>query len=392
MNWFVFFLMLPHLKPDSLEYLWPVVETAFNVGRLFSALIVLYLYVLKKRVPSAPVWVLFVFQLWLCITTLINGGELYPVLLSTASILAVALLIDLYATQMKMLVTSILLNFEILIYANLLSVLMYFPAGMYISANHSYRCYFLGYHNGFIMFVLPLILVGIMYWRIIGNLLRPALAITAGVLSIIITWSATSVCFLMVLAAMLLIGITPLKRVISFPVIFGITIATDLAISVFRVMDRVMWITWYIETFLKKQITLTGRTYIWDEFYGLFERSPWIGYGSTYRDIANNTFLASHAHNQWFQMLLMGGIVALTLFLLLNYFVAKRLMLFAKHPYSYIFLSVFTALYVAFIAEAYTSALVYILYILAYHIDKFPVCEQTAGIRSAHLIGRKRIP
>lgn len=375
MNWLIFFLMLPHLNPASFEYLWPTLETVFNLGRVISALIILYMHLLKRRLPSAPVWVLLCLQLWQCLTTLINGGDLYGILLGSASNLAVMLLIDLYSNQMETLVSSIFPDFEIMIYINLWSVLKYYPGAMYIENGHNYRCYFLGYHNGFIIYVLPLILIGVLYWRCNKTWLRPGLAIAAGSLSIIITWSATSVCFLLVLAIMFLIGRTPMKRAISFPLIFIVTITADLLISVFRVMDRVMWITWYIETFLKKQVTLTGRTYIWDEFYELFKQSPVIGYGNAYKEAAKNIFLADHAHNQWFQMLLLGGIVGLSIFLLLNFLVGKRLMMFKHNPACYLFLSVFTAQYVAFIAEQNSSSFVYILYILAYHVDKFKVPE-----------------
>lgn len=371
MSWAIFFLMLPHLKPDSLQYLCPAAEILFDAGKLFSTMVILCLYLLEKRIPSPPVWILAALQGWFCVATLINHGELYPVFISSVSVLAVSLLIDLCAGCMGRLVQSILLNFEILIYLNLLSVLIYYPNGMYIESGHFYRCYFLGYHNLFIGYVVPAVLTALVYRKSAKKFWRPLCLIAASCLSIIITWSATSICFLLVLGAMLLMGRTSVRKAVSFPLVFAGTMAVNLAISVFRVMDRFPPAVWFIGRVLKKQVTLTGRTAIWDEFYQWFVRSPLIGYGSTYSEVARNVFLADHAHNQWFQMLFYGGIVGLTIFLLFNVVIGNRLCQFRETPCAYLCLSVFAALYIAFIAEAYYSPVIYIFFMTAYHVDKF---------------------
>lgn len=51
MNWFLMLLLLPHLKPPSFEYMWPMLDTLFDLGRVASALLILYIPLLKK-IPS----------------------------------------------------------------------------------------------------------------------------------------------------------------------------------------------------------------------------------------------------------------------------------------------------------------------------------------------------
>lgn len=365
MKWLFFFLMLPHLKPSSLEALWPQMELVFNGLRAVSVLMILLLYLLQKRLPSKAVWYVAALQGWLLFATFLRRREyLYHAVMIIISIIAVTLLIDLFSNNAWSMTGGLMLNMELLIYANLISVLMYYPAGMY-----DYSCYFLGYHNSFILYVLPAIAIALLYMRTTGARGRPVLLISAGCLSVFITWSATSVCGLAVFGLVLLLGRTKLRSWITFPRILTVTLAIDLFISVFRVMNRAAWVAWIIESLLHKQVTLTGRTDLWDKFYRLFEKSPWVGYGIA-AEVMKGTGLT--AHNQWFHFLLEGGIIGLVLFLLFNIVVGRRLTRRQNSRNVFIFYGAFAALYTIFIADVYMgSPWFFALYVLAYHIDRF---------------------
>lgn len=399
MKWLIFFLMFPHLKPACLEYLWPTVDAIFNAGRVVSALFILFLYLLKKKLPSKPVWILTALQMWLLFVTFLQAREnIRGASISLASILAVALLIDFFSGNIKSLLNALLLNLEIVIYANLASVLLYYPEGMYDPHNRgivSSAYYFLGNYNSFIMYVLPAIVIAILYIRIYGKHIRPLTLIIAGCLQIIITWSATSICGLLAFAIILLLCKTSAKKVITYPNIFVSTLAFDLLISVFRVMDRVFLVALIIESFLHKKVTLTGRTLLWDSFYQRFFDSPWIGYGKG-TESAIGTGLS--AHNQWFQFLLEGGVIGLLLFLIFNIAIGKVLMKGDSTSISSLFYAFFSAMYVCFIADVYLSnPWLYIPLILAYHIDKLeaatkPVVHRSKQAKRGYYVPNRKLP
>lgn len=396
MKWLIFFLMLPHLKPASLEYLWPSVESLFNIGRLVSTVIIIFLFILKKRIPSKPVCILAILQLWLLLVTYLQDYRKFQgALIGVASILAVAMLIDFFSVYVKSLLHGLLLDMEFLIYINLMSVLLYYPNGIYRSAIRSNVCYFLGYHNSFIIYVLPAILIAVMYMRMIDRNGRPIALIVAGILSIVITWSATSICGLLIFAAILLLSRTVVNKWITYPVIFASTVTVDVLISVFRVMDRILLFTVFIESFLRKSVTLTGRIHLWDSFYQRFFDSPWIGYGKGSESIVGTGL---SAHNQWFQFLLEGGIVGLIIFLVFNLIIGKQLMQYKNSSFSSIFYASFAALYILFVADVYLSSpWLYIIYILAYHIDKFETAPiagqfQISKIKRGHHVPNRKLP
>ena len=339
MKYLIFFLILPHLKPTSINALWPAIGTVFNAGRIISALVIICLYIYKNRLPSKPVWYLGVLQIWLLLVTFWQGlGNIHDAIIVAVSIVAMALLIDFFSACSDKLLSAALLNMELLIYANAFSILRYYPSGLYRLGTSGSPAYFLGYHNSFIVYVLPAVVIALLYMRVTGARLRPCLLIMAGCLSIVKLWSATSICGLAVLGAMLLIEKTRLRSWITFSRIFLTAFSADILISVFRVMDRVPWVAWIITTLLHKQVTLTGRTAIWDSFYRLFADSPWIGYGKGVEALSGTGL---SAHNQWFQFLLEGGIVGLILFLLFNFAVGRSLMQHKNPRVVYVFYAFF---------------------------------------------------
>lgn len=370
MKCLIFFLMLPHLKPACLNILWPAIGMVFNAGRIVSVLIIVCLYIRKNKLPSKPVWYLGLLQGWLMLITFLQGlGNLYDAFIETVSIIAVALLIDFFSVYGDKLLSATLLNMEVLIYANALSILRYYPLGMYRIWTGSYRAYFLGYHNNFIAYVLPAIVIALLYMRVTGARFRPCLLIVVGCMSIVRVWSATSICGLLALGVMLLVEKTSLRSWITFLRIFLVTFSIDILISVFRVMTRIPWVAWIITSLLHKRVTLTGRTVIWDSFSRLFAASPWVGYGKGVEALSGTGY---SAHNQWFQFLLEGGIVGLILFLLFNFIVGRHL---AQHKNSrivYVFYAFFVSLYIIFVADVYLSSpWLYMPYILAYHAHRF---------------------
>lgn len=371
MKCLIFFLMLPHLNPKSLDVVWPEIEAIFNAGRIVSAFIIICLYIYKNRLPSRPVWIMAIMQGWIIFSTFFNDGNIMFCFLRTVSILSVALIIDFFSISPFELLTGVLPCLELALYLNLISVLLYYPQGMYLSKGLYYRCYFLGYRNEFILYVLPAMVVALIYQDVTKKKLRPILVIAAGIASICIVWSATSVCGILVFFITIFVFKTQLKKAITFSSVFICTTLANLLITVFRLMTQVPLIAKFIEIVLRKRITLTGRTYIWDQFGPLFFEAPFIGYGMGVQIRTVVGTYAMHMHNQWFQCVFEGGVPALCLFLLLNITVGVKVSKQSKSFIVNIFLAAFSSLYILFIAEAYSDPILFMVFFLAYHVDKF---------------------
>lgn len=388
LRWSIFILILPHLKPPCLEYVLPVLDTVFDACRFISAVFLLFLYISSNRVPSKPVWILAFLQSWLLMVTLANGnGEMRVVIFSSISILAVVGTIDYFSVYPATLIRGLMWNMEWLIYGNLISIILTYPRGLYISGNYHHD-YFLGYHNGFFQYVLISLLVAALYSCLEKKKARPFCLAAAGYLCVLITWSATSVAALTLVAALMLLPPQKLKHKITFASVFCTTMAANLAISVFRIMDRVSWVSWIIENILHKQSTLTGRTYIWDQFQQKFAARPFWGYGVG--DHVFDPFSGGlvGTHNQYFELLLSGGVLALALFIFFNFAMGKSLNRCENIAVRSIFLSVLAGLYVIFIAESYETSLVYMLMMLACHADKFAAVSGPTTRRLRFVIKR----
>lgn len=220
--------------------------------------------------------------------------------------------------------------------------------------------------------------------------MRPICLIAAGYASVFITWSATSVVVFTLIAAFLFFSSQKVKRWMTYSGVFFVTMTLNLVISIFRVMDRISLISWWIQSVLKKQVTLTGRIYIWDLCYKLIEKRPLIGYGIEADNIIYSTLGVYSAHNFYLDLMVKGGISAMVIYLLYSYAMGKKLVGCYDSSVRYIFLVVLAGLYVEFIAEACQYVLVYVIMVLAYHVDKFEAVPVQARRRVRLVIKRGR--
>lgn len=370
MKWFIFFLTLPHFKPSCLEYLWPIMDIFFDIGRIISVVIIFFVCLLKKKVPSKPVWILAIMYSWVCILTYFNDGNLWSAVITFISVISVALIVDLFAKYKETIIGAFMFNFECLIYLNLLSILVGYPEGIY-TRDIGGAGYFLGYRTGFLYYSLLAICVAVLYAQIFQKRLRSIILVLASYACVFITWSAASVGALIIIAILFFSQWTQIRRWLTFPKIFISSICVDLVITVFRITDRLVWAVWIIETVLKRQITFTGRTFIWDQAMSLIIQHPILGYGAVPHIYMWGR--SNHAHNQYFELILDGGIILLVLFLLFNLMIGRQLIKHRRDPNVYYFLILLTGLYIVFITEVLEPVPGYMLFMIAYHVDKFCV-------------------
>ena len=61
----IFLLVLPQLKPESIDYILPLLDSLFNIGRIVSFGIIVILYGITKRKPSKIAYTIILLQLWI---------------------------------------------------------------------------------------------------------------------------------------------------------------------------------------------------------------------------------------------------------------------------------------------------------------------------------------
>ena len=365
----IFLLVLPQLKPESLDHIMPSLDLLFNIGRIISFAVIFLLYLQKGRKPSRIVISILFLQAWIIVTTLANNGDIHRAFFSMLFTAVIVLVIDYF--PMKSVLPALMANFEWLIYVNL-ATLIFIPQGLYRQGVHSeFVDYFLGFKNSFFCYCLVAILLSGLNIIIQKGRIRPLLLMIASFLSVFIAWSASSVVALSVTLIMFLFIIVFKKpkflTKIKFSQLFFVSVIIDILISVYNIVENSPIISGFVQNVLHKHVTLSGRTVIWEKASNMIMQRPFIGYG-----IGEHITWSGYdwyGHNQYYEMLLEGGIPCLILFLIVVYIVGKQMSLCKNRMIYNIFIATFSGLFVFYLAEAGTGMVFYIIYVLAFHID-----------------------
>lgn len=375
----IFLLVFPFLKPHSLEYLFPALETLFDLGRLVCVAVVLLLWIASRYRISLAAGVFVALEIWIVIVTALrNPDRLIAAAINGAALSALVMVIDSYAERdPRLLLRSLLMNFEWLIYVNLLTVLLTMPKGLY-SADEIHAYYFLGLPNSFMIFVMPACAVALLNYYMGMNKKRALCLIAAGVLSILVTWTATGVVGIGVMALLFLLSFRGRPRPQLLAVTWGVSLAVDLAITVFQVTDNVKALQRLIMRVLHKSPTFSGRAAIWKKAVQLISEKPLLGYGFERKIAVTSSAdeLYSHAHNAYLQYWYIAGIVGIGLFLLLNILVIRRVRQAPPGAYKSAAIAPMAGLYFIFISESCNYPALLMLYPLAAHLACFAVPDR----------------
>jgi len=323
--------------------------------------------------------VLGAMEVWICAATLLSHGDFVEICSIAVSVMAIVLLVDLYADRMKALLSALILNYEWVVYANLYTVWKYGAAGFV--QDPEYRdmpIYFFGPDNWFMYLCIPAVCVALLYLRThlrgryVGVHIFRALCLTAAAyMTVYLAWPATAVVAMAVIAAVLVIGMIPgVRYCVSFPVVLAGGIGVNLAIVVYRVMDTVPWVQHIIQDVLHKGITLTSRTLIWDYFQEAIRGNIWMGIGNPEGGYLIGERYMDHLHNQYFDLMAMGGVPALALFAAVLLLAGWALTRNAKSFSARIVTACMAGLLVMCIPEVCRHGSIFLLFPLAYHVRK----------------------
>lgn len=322
------------IKPDSLPYIglgW--LETAL-IGLDAVVLLVLFVFLLSGRIGFNPITVALV-CMWIClaISTALESQDYLQLLKTAGPATCTCLLTDYMMRRNPGLFLGACARALALFYTiNAVTIVLYYPEGLYSTDWVTGDCYFMGFDNGMIYGLLPMCVYATCYslrakGRVFSSL--PLYCICLALFSVCYVKAATGIIVMVIFTALLIWrektcdnGI--IKPLVLLPIFF---IAT-LLLVIFHIQT---YFSGTIYDLFSKDATLSGRTYLWDYAMSLISQQPLIGYGATTRAIVGtNGHIYPHPHCLVLDMLYRGGIpmflafIAVIVAFSLAYYKAKK--------------------------------------------------------------------
>lgn len=184
-------LILPHMNPAYFDLI-PFLNALFNVARLASFyFIVMRLFIIRHRISGVALVILCI-ETYILFVTILRQGEVYLHLVNMFSLLSVVFLYETVDDKPEIFLSALLCCFEIVVYINFLTVLLY-PDGMYDSRATqlfiSHRNYFLGYYNNLDKYFIPALVTAWLYAELTGKRLRTFVMMAIVCTSTLLLWS-----------------------------------------------------------------------------------------------------------------------------------------------------------------------------------------------------------
>ena len=362
--------LLSFLQPPYLSVAYPKIVSILKIIQIALGVFFLLKYLKKDKVSKFQIFFVIT-QFWLFICCLKNGISFKQSFIDFMQISLFSIFLE-YAIkyETKIFFKSFLFLFECYIIINFFSIILN-PNGMYINPlTKTSENFFLGYKNGHITYILPLLLIE--YINMIKSNKSLSLRfIVFSFLSIItelILWSGTSLIgvFIFVLATFILEFRENTRSHINL--YLKSYVILYFSIIIFRLHNVFSFI---IVDSLKKDLTFTGRTGIWDKAIGFINKELLFGYGSQTsleHSKKYNAIYATSAHNQVLEIIYQGGIPFLILNIYLVILVKKKLSLYNNKISSMISLCIFIIL-IMMLMEYYSINNYLIVFLLGYNIS-----------------------
>jgi O-antigen ligase len=375
-------LLIPHLEIPYV-IVFDTVDAIFDTLRVFTGLIILFLYVYKHRF-NLMIIALFVFEAMLLVSSLLDGLEARPVIITIASTFCLLLLCDYMLTvDARTGIDVLSFTFFTLVAINTLTIVLH-PQGLYTTIiapiGGSRRNFFLGQQNHQIAYYCTtfcfLALSALIKCKRLINTIMIALSVCC-VISLSIAFSATTALALVALVLFALVANIPfLERFINVKTSFILFFGLFFFFVVFRLQA---YFTDLIENMLSRSITLTGRTTLWDEFIIRIWQRPVLGFGQMSSGQTAQMFNKIHyvhPHNEILYLLFSGGVVSLMLFTVILILLAIKLDT-QKDKFSLAVIIPFLSLVVTSVTEPHFSihSFTLLFFVVGYRISDIRKAE-----------------
>lgn len=313
---FLIIMLVPFFTSTYLETQTSWAKDLYNLLLIVDYLIIFFMYISNKDYKNLSFILYFIFYgITVIFSTIINNGDILEYLKQFLNFLMIILFFNICIKRYKekfLRAASIFFIFINVI--NLITIIAY-PKGMYINTADNWSNWFLGYKNGFILYLIPAVIFSYFYDNITKNKMSIMTIITLilSIITLILVRSSTSI----VGFALLLFVLVFRKQLKNFRIFnlkncIIIYLILFFAIIIFRLQEIFSYL---IVDILGKSLDFTNRTYIWDTALEFIKNQPFCGYGyvsSALRAIRFSYSQALTCHNQLLDLIYQGGIISIT--------------------------------------------------------------------------------
>lgn len=309
------FLIMPFLLPTSIsngDFL-STSALVYKAWKAVAIVVLCYLVVVEQHVFDLKFLCLLAFFVVAVSSTAVHGGLVSQQLNLAISWLACFVLVSVLARRNPLKLINVLFwVYYAFIIVNAITLIV-FPGALYYSET-GMRNWFLGDRNVFIAYLIPALCVALLRDEMRGQKISLGTIIlwAMSFAELVFVWSATSLTVYFALS-LLLFGIVVANSVkcrLNIRVYLIIVTVVFLAFVVFRLQD---YAAAFIVQVLQKDLSLTGRTFIWDEAMAIIAANPLFGQGMqqviTLIPVWDGDFSVLHAHSFYLQVLCVGGFV-----------------------------------------------------------------------------------
>lgn len=366
----LFLFVVPFIEPQLFKL--PGMgffDSLFAVAKLVSSVFIIVLYVRYK--PSPIVLLMVACQAWILFSTIMNGGSLSrfagPALTAVTMFMVGDMVLRLDAVFFCRIVRDYLSAFFIInaFTCALMSFGMDLPGA------------FLGMDNRWIYAFLP--------WVAITFIVDAATKGRAGIYAwlsfagafgaLVLAWSVGA---MLALALWAIAWLLFSERILGKA---GLNMCTVLFV-VFVVVQLLLvggvllpQLSTYISDYLHKDVTLSGRVYLWDAVLDVLDDNPLFGAGVqtsdndaayfyTYSGSISGTEV-NHPHNYVLNVAYHGGFVAALIFVMIHYLICRRVDICSDRVMARCYLCFMTCYLFASSVDTLDYSLMYLLLALA---------------------------
>ncbi|CEP47884.1 Lipid A core--O-antigen ligase-like protein [[Clostridium] sordellii] len=360
-KWSVIFFLLPSV---NLYF--------FNIGYIKpfliiwkSMVILISTYIFYKYINKFSI-ILIIFTFINIFSSFVNRNISIGIIYSSFVLLSTCIYISyLSKYDFKELITGMYYMYSFIIIANFLSMTLY-PDGI-SQKDGIFPIYLLGGKNAIQMILLPSIYIIYLYSYTIYEKMKiiPFIVILISVISMYMSESGTGVTVSIASMIFLLmykkINLKGKTYILIYILIF-------FSIVVFRLQEVLF--KEFIVDILHKDITLTGRVYIWDLVLKNIKMIGLIGLGRGNTFILDNFYLrVNETHNGFLEVFLYSGIIGLTIFLIMVWMIIKKLDKFYGIHSKILSFGIFTYMIIGISESAFYKMELWIIFSIAYNIE-----------------------
>ncbi|MED0960076.1 MULTISPECIES: O-antigen ligase family protein [Bacillus] len=365
-RWVAIFLILPHLN----IYYFNLEHTNDFVFICKSIMVLVAFCLVFKRITILNLLIVCYMMLVL-FSAVVNGNLTNGIAFTIVIFISFCIYISHALKESKEFFRGMYYLFSVVVILNFLTMLI---NGITID-NNGFPIYLLGGKNAITMTVLPAIPIIFIYSYIMYKKLKifPLIVILISIASIYLSESGTGIVVAIVTALFLVVHKRYFPSLKTYLLIYVILF---FAIIVFRLQELLF--EDFIINVLHKDLTFTGRTYVWDLILNTIGGSYFIGFGRG-NNIINQHFINLHeAHNGLLEILMYSGILGISFFMVILIIVAKNLGYFKNHVISKVLsFSIFAYMIIGLTESVFYKNEFWMLIVISYGISNIIKCIET---------------